>query len=380
MDDTALATYRTEFPFLNSGKVYLNHAAISPLPSRTRAAVERYLALRSRERVDPYEGLAALTQDTKARIGRLINAPADRIAFVDNTSNGLNILASGFPWKPGDRVLLNSMEFPANVYPFLHLKRLGVEIDFIPCPDGILTAEMMERALTPRTRIVSLSFVQFLNGFKADLQAIGQLCRSRKIVFCVDAIQGLGAAPLDVQASNIDFLSCGGHKWLMALEGQGFLFITHELQETITQQYVGWTSRENFMERLFEYDLTFAPTARRYENGTLNAAGIVALHASLGLLLEVGIERIHRHLLALTDRLLAFLRDRGAEVVTPPAHHHRAGILTWRDANAKRVFLHLQERDIHVSLREGCLRVAPHLYNTADEIDMLTRALSAISD
>jgi selenocysteine lyase/cysteine desulfurase len=380
MHNTELATYRTEFPFLSSGKVYLNHAAISPLPSRTITAVERYLALRSRERVDPYEGLVALTRETKTRIGRLINAPADRIAFVDNTSNGLNVLASGYPWKAGDRVLLNSMEFPANVYPFLHLKRLGVEIDFVQCPDGMLTAEMIERALSPRTRIVSLSFVQFLNGFKADLNAIGQLCRHSNIIFCVDAIQGLGAAPLDVQASNIDFLSCGGHKWLMALEGQGFLFITHELQEKISQQYVGWTSKENYMERLFEYDLTLAPTARRYENGTLNAAGIVALHASLGLLLEVGIERIHRHLLALTDRLLAYLTERRAEMLTPLAHHHRAGILTWRDVRAKQIFLHLQQRDIHVSLREGCLRVAPHFYNTPDEIDTLARTLSAISD
>lgn len=380
MYQTELASYREQFPFLSSGKVYLNHAAISPLPSTTTAAVEQYLTRRSRERVDPYEGLVSLTQETKLRIGRLINATADRIAFVDNTSNGLNVLASGYPWKPGDRVLLNSMEFPANVYPFLHLKRLGVEVDFIPCPDGILTAEMIERALTQRTRIVSVSFVQFLNGFKADLNAIGELCRSRGVVFCVDAIQGLGAAPLDVQAAKVDFLSCGGHKWLMALEGQGFLFITHELQEKICQQYVGWTSKDHFMENLFQYDLTFAPTARRYENGTLNAVGIVALHESLGLLLEIGVDRIHRQLLALTDRLLEFLTVRKAAVVTPREHRYRAGIMTWKDARAKQTFLHLLQQDIHVSLREGCLRVAPHFYNTPDEIDTLIRTLNAVSD
>lgn len=380
MHDIGLTSYRALFPFLSSGTVYLNHAAISPLPSRTTAAIEQYLALRSRERVDPYKDLASLTQETKVRIGRLINAPADRIAFVDNTSNGLNVLASGYPWKPGDRVLLNRMEFPANVYPFLHLKRLGVEVDFVPCPDGILTAEMIERALTPRTRLVSVSFVQFLNGFKADLSAIGNLCRSRGVTFCVDAIQGLGAAPLDVQAAKVDFLSCGGHKWLMALEGQGFLFITHELQEKICQQHVGWTSKDNFMEHLFQYDLTLAPSARRYENGTLNAVGIVALHESIGLLLEIGIDRIHRHLLALTDRLLEFLTERKMAIVTPREHVHRAGILTWKDERAERTFLHLLHHDIHVSLREGCLRVAPHCYNTVDEIDALIRALSAVSD
>jgi selenocysteine lyase/cysteine desulfurase len=372
--------YRAWFPFLQTGKVYLNHAAISPLSSRTVEAMARYLQMRSQERVDPYESLWPLIRETKARIGKLINAPPDRIALVDNTSNGINVLASGYPWKPGDRVLLNDMEFPANVYPFLNLRRLGVAIDFVKCPDGILTPEMVERSLTPSTKIVSVSFVQFLHGFKADLHAIGEVCRRRSVTFCVDAIQGLGAAPLDVQASNIDFLSCGGHKWLMALEGQGFFYITAELQEKIHQQYVGWTSKDRFMEHLFQYDPTLAPTARRYENGTLNAIGIVALHEALGTLLEVGVENIHRHLLSLTDRLLAYLIARGARVLTPGEHHHRAGILTWSDVRAETMFLQLQQRDIHLSLREGCLRVAPHFYNTAAEIDRLTQALTEISD
>lgn len=380
MQQVDLSTYRALFPFLSSGNVYLNHAAISPLSTRVTEAVDAYLTLRSAGSVDPYAMLFSIATETKERIGTLINAPADRIAFVDNTSNGLNILASGLAWNAGDRVLLNEMEFPANVYPFLNLRRRCVEVDFCKCPDGILTAEMVERAFTPNTKLVSLSFVQFLNGFKADLPSIGELCKRQGVIFCVDAIQGLGAAPLDVQASHIDFLSNGGHKWLMAQEGLGFIYITNELQARVHQQYAGWTSMLNPLENLFHYALEFAPDARRYENGTLNTAGIIALNEAVKLLLEIGIDRIHNHLLSLTDQLLDFLTGQRATVITPGDRRYRAGIMTWKDPRAQKIFAHLLQRNIHVSLREGCIRVAPHLYNTHDEISKLTDALKTVLD
>lgn len=372
-----LASYRDLFPHLRTGMLWLNHAAISPLNSRTKAAVDAYLLNRSEGTIDDFPSIVSLSKRTKERIGRLLNAPPQRIAFTGSTSEGLNILANGIDWKSGDRILLNDIEFPANVVPFLNLQRFGVEIDFVKSVHGEVRTEDIAAAITPRTRLLSISFVQFLSGHRADLDAIGALCRQHHIIFCVDAIQGLGTTPIDVQRSGIDFLATSGHKWLMGMMGSGFIYLTEELQQQIHQAHLGWTSNSDYFSRFFDYRMDLENSARRYENGALNNAGIAALDASLAILEEAGVPNIREHLLDLTDRVIAWADTRSIALAGPRAREKRAGIVTLLLPDAERIFTTLTEQKIILSLRDGKIRLSPHFYCTADDID---RACTAISD
>ena len=367
MEEYNLPLYRSWFPFLSTGKIWMNHAAVSPLSRRVSDAVERYLHRCAIEEIDTYLSSLPIAAKTKANLGAMIGALPDRIAFAGNTSDGLNVLASGLEWRAGDRIILNDSEFPSNIVPFINLRRHGVEIDFLETRQGEITAERIEELITPRTRLVSLSFVQFLSGFRADLDAIGGVCKKHGVIFCVDAIQGLGASPLNVRSANIGFLSCGAPKWLMGLMGIGFIYVSEELQQQIHQAYAGWTSNKNFFGDFFKYRIDFDETARRYENGTQNYAGIVALCESTTTLLEVGIENIQSHLQRMTDILIADVDDAGFEVMTPRDHSKRAGIVTFKCSDTGKLFNSLAKENITVSLREGMIRVSPHFYNSPDE-------------
>lgn len=361
--------FRPLFPFLKTGAIYLDHASIGPLPDPSRKAIEAYLHRRSESDINVFQSFLKIHALAKKRLGELINASADRIAFCDNTSNGINILAAGYPWKSGDRVLLTDTEFPANVYPFLNQKRHGVEVDFVKFRDNRISLEDLERGLTPKTKILSISFVQFLNGFRADLAAIGAMCRQKNVLFSVDAIQGAGAFPIDVKAMNIDFLASGTQKWLLTTEGTAFVYVSEETQEKIRQAYLGWLSINDFFTDFFRYRLDLDATARRYEGGTLNVAGIFGLNESLAVLLEAGIPEIARHLTDLTRRCIERIVREPVELLTSHVPEERAGIVTFRPPDAQALFEKLKSRNIAVSLREGCIRLSPHFYNTSGEID-----------
>ncbi len=353
----------------------MNHAAVSPMSQRVRGALDRFLNRCEVEEIDAFISTLPIAARTKANLAKLVGSTPDRIAFTGNTSDGLSLLAAGLQWRAGDRIILNDSEFPSNIVPFINLKRLGVEIDFIKTNHGEITAEQIEALITPRTRLVSLSFVQFLSGFRADLFSIGELCRNRGVIFCVDAIQGLGAMPLDVAAMKIDFLACGGPKWLMGLLGLGFIYISEDLQIQIHQAYAGWMSNRNYFGDFFRYRIDFDESARRYENGTMNLAGIVALCESTATLLEVGIENIQAHLFDLTDRLISAIDDAGFELITPRQRVHRAGIVSFKCPKADSLLELLKEKNIFVSLREGMIRVSPHFYNSIDEVEALRTVL-----
>jgi len=371
MDRYNLTLYRSWFPYLSTGMVWMNHAAVSPLSSRASDAVQNYLRRCQEDEIDTFFSTLPVAAKTKTNLGRLIGAPPERIAFSGNTSDGLALLASGLSWKTGDRIILNDSEFPANVVPFLNLKRLGVEIDFIETHQGEITPDQIEKLITPRTKLVSLSFVQFLSGFRADLEAVGRLCKMHGIIFCVDAIQGLGAFPINVARMKIDFLACGGPKWLMGLLGLGFIYVSDEMQERIHQSYAGWMSNKDYFGEFFNYRTDFDPTARRYENGTQNLVGIVALSESTTTLLEVGIEHIGAHLFELTDKIIAAADDAGFDIITPRDRNKRAGIVTFKCANGEELFSSLKKENFIVSLREGFIRVSPHFYNSLHEVETL---------
>ncbi|MDZ7292118.1 MAG: aminotransferase class V-fold PLP-dependent enzyme [candidate division KSB1 bacterium] len=367
-----LSQARALFPHTAQGKIYLNHASTSPLSTRVVGAMTAHLHERSVGSIDNYLRDMQKKDECKALVQRLIHAEsAERIALVGNTSDALNIIASGIPWKSGDRVLLNDMEFPANVYPYLHLRRLGVELDIIRCPNGKITPEMIEAALTPKTRLVALSAVQFLTGYRADLSAIGEICRRRGAFFVVDGIQAVGAVQVDVQAMKIDALAAGSQKWQMAPHGTGFLYLTEELQSRIQQQYLGWLAVQEAWD-FFNYNQPLASSARRYEGGTANIPGIWGMHAALTTLLEFGIANIESHILALTQILTDELRKiDGIELFSPLSASERAGIVTIKlpsrmEANA--VLQTISSRNITISLREGKLRYSPHFYNSPEEI------------
>jgi selenocysteine lyase/cysteine desulfurase len=309
----------------------------------------------------------------RSRVASLINAPsADRIALPSNTSIGVATIASGLRWQSGDRVLLNSAEFPANVCPYLALRGSGVGFDFLKCENGIVTPGMIEAALTPRTRLVALSAVQFLSGFRADLAAIGDICRHRGIVFAVDGIQAVGAVQIDVQAMKIDALAAGAQKWLLSPHGSGFLYVTEDLQSRITQSHLGWLSVDDPW-RFYDYDQPLAASARRYEPGTPTIPALWGMHASIGLLLEVGLPAVEEAVLSNSGRLMDGLRQIGGlDINTPEDPARRAGIVTvgFTDGtDPRRVFARLTGAGVFVSLREGRLRFSPHFYNTHSEID-----------
>ena len=197
---------RSLFPYLKTGKIYLGHASTAPMSTYVADRLRDYITVRSEGVIDDYKSVLKSMDSVKAGIGRMINTSADRIAFTDNTNNGINILAQSVIWEKGDRILLNDLEFPANVYPFMSLEKFGIEIDFVKSHDGIVSAEDIIKAITPATKLISVSQVQFLSGYRVDLDAIGKVCRDKGIIFSVDAIQGLGAVRLDVQKSNIDFI------------------------------------------------------------------------------------------------------------------------------------------------------------------------------
>lgn len=375
---TNLESYRNLFPHLKTGKLWLNHAAISPLNSRTKQAMEQYLQNRSEGTIDDFPQIVQISNNTKKEIGKMINADYDRIGFVNNTSDGLNILANGIEWKAGDRIILNDIEFPANVVSFLNLKHRGVVIDFVKNKNGEILLEDLEAAITPRTKLLSISFVQFLSGYKAELKPIGEMCKKNNIIFCVDAIQGVGSTPIDVMDAQIDFLSCSGHKWLLAMMGLGFIYLTKELQSKISQQFVGWASNKNYFSNFFDYRLDFDESARRYENGGQNNAGIVALGESATILNEVGIENIHSHLLSLTDGVIKFADEHGWEILTPRENSKRTGIVTLKIPNAEKIFEQLNQANIIVSLREGKIRISPHFYNTTDEIHQVCNTIKSL--
>ncbi|HKJ30705.1 MAG TPA: aminotransferase class V-fold PLP-dependent enzyme [Balneolales bacterium] len=365
--------YRSLFPHLKSDTIYLNHAAIGPFTEKVINRVQQHLVQRSSGFIDNFPDDLEVMQRCRNKIAHLIHAPSpERIAFTSNTSDAINIIAAGLNWQDGDRVLLNDIEFPANVYPYVNQKKYDVQIDYIHHDNGRITPEMIEEAIRPETRVLALSAVQFLSGYKADLKAVGQICKNHDILFIVDGIQAIGAMNIDVKEMHIDALATGAHKWQMAPQGIGFLYLTEELQSKINQKYLGWLSVANPWQ-LFNYDQELIDTAKRYENGTYNIPGIYGYDAALDLLLEAGISNIERRLNELTQYIVTnFQDDDLVSIFSPEDINERAGIVTLSlpdDIDANVLMEYLKEHHVILAVREGKVRLSPHFYNTIEEIE-----------
>ena len=370
-----------EFPW-TAEAVYLNAASIGPLPARTRRAVEEFAALRAApHRMQDRHFFPLLTQ-ARTLAARLINADADEIALATNTSYGINLAARSLPLEPGDIVLLSDREFPANVYPWLALKPRGIEVEILP-----VTAEgwpdedrLVERVSDPRVRVLAVSLVQFGSGYAVDLARLSRACRDSGTWLVLDAIQGIGQLPVNVEETPVDVLACGGQKWLLSPWGSGFVYVRRGMFEVLPPADVGWMAYAGTddLNRLTDYGDTLRPNARRYELVTLPYQDVAGFVASAGMLLDIGIAAIREHLTEIRAPVIEWADRRGIRVSSPIDPVHGSGIVCLDLPDAARAYTTLRRAGIVSSLREGSIRLAPHLYNTSDDLLRVGQVLDTL--
>ncbi len=359
---------RGEFP-VSDEIVYFNHAAISPLSVTTRKSLDRLSGMLGGG-VLAKDDIFARVAEVRSAAARLIGAGADEIAFVKNTTHGVLIASGSIRWKEGDNVIIPSIEFPANVYPWMGLWRRGVELRMVEPDEGLVTTDMLADVCDARTRAITVSWVQFSTGHRIDLDELGDFCRNRGIFLHVDAIQGLGALEIDVKRSKIDFLSAGGHKWMLALPGVGILYCRKELLDEIDVPNPGWTGVVN-PEDFLDYDFTYRDEAERFEEGSPNLHGIFALGVSIDRILRLGPETVENRILSMTGLLAEGLMKTGFRVKSPLGDGEKSGILCFdsEKEDAQSIFERLREAGIVCSLREDAVRLSPHMYNTEEECE-----------
>jgi selenocysteine lyase/cysteine desulfurase len=384
---------RDQFPALKE-KVFLDAACASLAPRAAVEAIREFLdvALRCPSRSSTLHHIAMDDMRARARpeIARLINAGEDEVALVESTTHGLSIAANSLPLERGDRVLLCDLEFMQVAVPWCQKREeAGIEIDVVPHHNGEVRIEDIADRIGSRTRVVSISSVQWSNGYRSDLGALGALCRDRGVWLVVDAIQQLGAMPIDVKETPVDMLACGGHKWLNSPFGAGFLYVRRDLVEELRPPVAGYLSLEEPEGGWGNYfqtpsikpvrDYRFVREARRYEvGGTSNYPGAVGLAASVRMINELGVSRIRDRVYDLTDRLIAGLQEIGVEIVTPLDRRNRSGIVTFSVGEARdnlELMERLLERQVLVSVRYtshiGGVRVSCHFYNSFEDIERL---------
>ena len=361
-----------EFP-IAAQATYLNHAASAPLPARSAEALRRYVA----DRQQLFHLYQAGTQDfdpapLRAKLGRLLNAPAASLGFVPSTSDGVSGTLNGLAWAPGDNVVLPDDEFPSLVYACLQLEARGVEVRRVPGARGGAAAATLLERVDRRTRAVVASHVHWQTGDRIDLEALGQGCRDRDVVSVIDAIQSLGAVPIDVQRARIDVLVAGTYKWLLGIPGLGILYVADPVLDRIQPDRAGWQSKAAPVQGA--PGRAWAPGARRFSVGGANDPAMMVLEASVDLLLEAGVATVLDHTRAVLDRLLAGVLPLGLRVhsgLTPGTRSAFISLGTGepeRDAALARA---LAAERIIVAPRGPGLRIAPHLHTRPDQIDQV---------
>lgn len=361
--------HRAEFP-VTEKYIYFNNAAVGPVSTRVRAAIDGLSLEMLHEGMMCGERLFERVEEVRRDAARFIGADPAEIAFTKNTNQGVLIASQGIRWRSGENVVLPAFEFPTNVYPWMALQERGVSLKMVEPLDGRVTADMLADACDERTRVVTVSAVQFATGYRIDLARLGAFCRERGIYLHVDGIQWLGALRCDVAALKIDFLSAGGHKWLLAAPGIGMFYIRRELLDEIDVWNPGWTGVVDAHDFL-HYDFTYRDDAARFEEGTVNMHGVMALGAAIERFAEIGMARVEERILTLTGQLAAGLTERGHRIVSPRGAGERSGILCFRDRDnqSEQLIEDLLAGGVVASLRGGAVRLSPHLYNSEEEIE-----------
>lgn len=366
-----------EFPDrrnLDVGKrriVHMNHAGVAPWPMRAVQAARQFAEDNAAAGAMHYPAWDALVGEVRQRLAELLNATPGEIALTKNTSEGLSLVAAGVDWRPGDNVVVGAQEFPSNRLVWESLKkRFGVDVRLADLQASSSPEDALIASMDADTRLLAVSSIQFSDGRRMDLVALGEACRKRKALFCIDAIQSLGAAPFDARAVGADFVCADGHKWLLAPEGTGVLFCRQDLLSTLKLSQYGWRMNAD----PYDYEASqsqHATDAQRLECGSLNHLGLHAMHASLGLLLEVGLELVHRGVQSKIDYLLEHADPALFESVTPVDPEKRGGIVTLRPLKVEpvSVFAHLKQQRVFCAMRAGGVRLSPHFYTTREHLD-----------
>jgi cysteine desulfurase/selenocysteine lyase len=368
-----------EFPW-TTDTIYLNNASIGPLPERTRLVLEAFNRKRAAPFRLPDRDIFTMMAESRRLAAELVGATPEEIALTINTGFGLSLAARALPLRQGDIVLTSDREFPANVYPWMMLKDIGVTLELAPTtPEGWPDEDyLVERLGDPRVRVLAVSLVQFSNGYTADLARLSAATRDTGTYFVVDAIQGVGQIPVDLRKTPVDILSCGAQKWLLSPWGSGFVYVRRELIRELRPSVTGWMAFEGTDDftRLTQYNDTLRGDARRFELITLPYQDFAGMNASLGLLLELGIPRIRKYLRTLHAPVLAWAARSGARVTSPPGERG-SGILCVAPGNVGAAFRALKAAHVVSSMREGAIRLSPHAYNTLEEMNRVVEALEA---
>ena len=362
---------REQFPITRRW-VFLNHAAESPLPAPVADAVRKY--------ADESSSSGSVSEEWndggKPFFARLIGARAEEIAFVENTSVGLNIAANSFRYPPDSKVVTTDLEYPSVVYPWLR-KASGIKVHYVKSANGRISLDDMEKAVDDKTAVVAVSHVSYVNGFRHNLRVLSEIAHEHGAYLIVDAIQSVGTMPIDVRTDDVDFLSCACYKWLLSPPGAAYLYVKDELIEKLEPPFVGSASVD---QKIFEtadfwdiWNLKLSKTASRFEVGTPSRISFAGARAAMKMLLDYGLENVRNRIIGLTNHLIDSVKDLGLELQTPLGEQCRSGIVNFKIAKAPKVEQKLKSKKIIVSARNHGIRVSPHYYNTEEEIDKLVK-------
>jgi cysteine desulfurase/selenocysteine lyase len=371
-----LAAWRREFAAARDC-AYLDHATLAPLPRVAVDAMAASIESHARKGSLAFHDLHANAERVRAQFAELIGADAGEVAMTSSTAAGINIIAKGLRWPEGDSVVVPSIEFPANMYPWLHLERRGVRVRRVAPVDGRIAVDRLMAACDDTTRVIAVSLVQFSSGFRLDVQSLGETCRARGILLIVDGMQAVGSLAIDVHKLPIDAMALQSYKWLLGPHGVGWLYVRKELLDRIEPLAVGSrsvTPRASYLDHRFE----LAESATRFETGVLNLHGIAGAGASLELLQRVGIANIEARVLALSERLARGLNARGYAILGSRSNASEcSAIVAFRHPtiDASTCHARLATAGVVTSVREGAIRASPHFYNSEDDIDRLLDAL-----
>lgn len=374
---------RRYFPHTKK-KIYFNCASTGPLPEPAYALQDKYYRKAEMADVGDQSEVFSALDNIRRNGAKIFGAKKSEVGFGFNTTFGINLAASSLPLKRGDEVLISDVEFPANVYPWLALRERGIKVKFIQTAGGFVSVDDIQKAMTKKTRVLSLSFVQFFNGFKIDAASIGDLCRKRHIYFVLDCIQGAGCEPMNLRKWNVAIASAGAQKWLLSSQGTGLFFVSENVRERLRTPWRSWLSVDwkCRWDDLRKYDLQPPRAASRYELGTYPGSLVMGFDWALGFIAGLGIATIQKHNHALLNSLIAYIDNQSLYRITSSQDkRHRSSILSFTSdgADIRKIHASLHERNIITSLREGSIRVSAHLYNNQADMDRMIAALEKAS-
>ena len=369
-----LKSIRESYP-ITRDDIFLNHAATTPIAKSSIERIQQVAAEMRRPLSEHFYHWLNVLEDTRRRLAEFIHVHPTEIAFCQNTSTGLSLIANAIPFKPGDHILVPRNEFPSNIYVWQNLQKKGIIFNFFDIEAGVPVVETLQKLDLNHVRLISISAVSYLTGRQYDLKAIVDFCHEHQILICYDAIQALGAIPFDVQVIQPDFIASGAQKWLLGSVGVGFIYAQKAWLEKLTVPLVGWTSVK-YPEDFSLKAVDFSTDMTRFEPGLPDILPIVALNQTLRDLTAIGWDTIYARVKANTGYLTEALQEHGIETLAK--NDHTAGIVAFSipdHFDAETIQSKIKQHNIHITQRDNYIRVSPHFYNTQEEMDVFLSTL-----